>query len=372
MSFRFEKYVEEHVPLVLAMNERLVAGNAPMRFYESPHLSWLPDCGPDNAGVWRQPYVAVEDGTSVRGGYCIKPQLFAVNGDEQEIACWQGPISEGTVDKKYNMLGIAMLSHMQRDYPHLIGWGMSEQLAKIVEAMRWNVVRTSVFMYVNHPQCFLRQARMLRTSSKKRLILDTLAWTGVGSALITARRLSQRLRVKRRTLRHVVEPEFGQWADEIWTEAQSNYALIADRRSGPLNRIFPKDRWPNAVILRVIHDNQTIGWSALRIQKMADDGRFGNMAVGTIMDSLSRVGNECDVIEESIKYLKTLNVDVIVAYYVHAAWTNALRQTGFLEAKNRRFLTLSPKLEKRLGRPLNESLGTLHLTLADGDGPLGY
>src|ERR1700694_4933476 len=107
MGIVLEEFVETHRPAVQQFNRRIAETLEPgMELPEHPALDWLPK-GP-HPRIYQEPFVALEHGVG-RGGYVLKHQEFAVNGEIHRIASYRLPISEGLVDRKYAALGLQFL-----------------------------------------------------------------------------------------------------------------------------------------------------------------------------------------------------------------------------------------------------------------------
>lgn len=375
MSYKYREYRDEHVPLVMRFNERLQKGGSSWKFYEATTPTWLAKSGEGADLVWREFHLMIENEKEVRGTFCMKPQRFLINGQEAMLASWQGPISEGIVDNKYNMLGFLMMRELERRQPRLFAWGVSSSLNSLLERLRWQSIGTPILLDIVHPFQFLRHNAFLRTSRAKRLICDVLALTGAGFAGAKLVQLSWRTQARSKRSRPnytMIEPNFGEWADDLWRQLSDTYKVIADRSSRSLNRQMPTGEWPNATIIHLLEQNSqtTVGWVAVRLRKLESDKRFGDLQVGSVIDCLALPGWESPVIERARRYLKEKGADVIVANMSHQMWISACKSCGFFVIPDRRKLFASPGLTESVGKPLKEWARETHLTLIDGDGPL--
>ena len=71
------------------------------------------------------------------------------------------------------------------------------------------------------------------------------------------------------------------------------------------------------------------------------------------------------------QYLRDRGPDLICANLSHPSWIRAFSHSGFLVVKNRRQFLASKELVALL-EPFEEHRDGIHLTIADGDGPLGF
>ena len=237
--------------------------------------------------------------------------------------------------------------------------------------MRWTEFHTPLALRITKTSRFLRMNRFLRKNRKIGAALDVLAVTGVGTLAVSLAQFGQRVaaggllgsRVK------VTEVDrFGPWADTVWDAARGRYDFVALRDRATMNALLPIDGWPEAAILRIDQDGVTIGWAAMRDTQLKNDGRFGDLRVGSIIDSLALPGHEPSVIAAAARHLQRRGVDVVVANYASPVWIEAFRRSGFLISPKRRILVASPPLAEQLG---GGSSHGMHLTPLDGDGPLG-
>ena len=91
MGIEIVPYTANRVDAVLAFNKRMADGNTGWGWYEHAEDQWLPKR--DGVRVWREHYVAIENGADVRGAYALKPQEWHVNGEPVIVTDWQGPVS---------------------------------------------------------------------------------------------------------------------------------------------------------------------------------------------------------------------------------------------------------------------------------------
>ena len=385
MSITVLPFTEEHIPLVERFNERLGRGGSSWAFYPHPVPKWLPRQGAgappgrprddEPASVWREFFVVLDDAEGeVRGAYCLKPQLFRLQGGDAWLASWQGPVSEGTIDRRFGMVGMLCVRDMLQRNPLQFGLGGTDQIMNLLRQFGWRTTGTSSFIRVLRPRRFLREAEHLRRNRRNRMIADALLWSGTGSVILPALHAGQRLvaggppkaeseRVER----------FGDWADTIWAAARDRYDMIAWRDAASLDALMGRPGGPNPELIRVHRPgrySETIGWAALRIKRMKGDRRFGNMTLGIVLDSLALPGEEAAVTGQILRNLRHRDVDLVFTTYTSAAWQKAFRRAGFIELKNTRTFVVSPDLAERLGSVDRDTAARLHLTPIDADGPV--
>jgi hypothetical protein len=371
MAASIVHYETIHEPLVHAFNARLSSGGSRWRFYESASLDWLATGQSENAQ--RQCFVAIDEGGDVRGAYCLKSQTFLIGGQPLKIANVQGPISEGVVNKRYAMLALHMLRDITRREPAVFLWGGSAVLSGMLVSLAWKPLQGPLLIRILRVNRFLRLNRFLRSSRKVEMALDVLAATGLGEIAIHLTQFCQRAlkaRYPSDSVRATEVARFGTWADDLWESGSPEYEMIAVRDSKTMNALLPSTGWPESVIVRVDDGDEVIGWAAVRDTQFKDDARFGNLRVGSIIDSLARPGRETCVVCAATTFLERRQIDIIVTNYTHAKWIAAFQSRGFFAIRNRRSFTVSPALYEKMGSGQIDA-GSVHLTPLDGDGPHG-
>ncbi len=378
MSITIVQHTDRWREPVEAFNRRLRLGGAEFGWYVDPRPTWLARESPDQR-TWREYWLAVEDGTCVRGAYGLRPQLWEVRGRPVWVTDWQGPVSEGAVSRKYNSLGLRLVRDMLKKRPLLYSWGHGSDTELIVQMLRrmgWLLHPTPFALRVIDGYRFLRLNQHLRESSERRLLLDALAMGGVGPLGVEAlhRAIALRHGGARRGS-YEIEPEFGEWAGEIWHRARDAYAALSARDMGTLQRVMPRehanDEWGAPTRLRVRgRDGEDIGWVAVSARDMRGDARFGEMRVGTLIDYFARPEDAATVVAAGLDHLRESRVDVVIANQSHPAWLRAFAANGFVLLRNRRFFAVSPALREAL-EPFDETQRGLFLTNMDGHGPMG-
>jgi len=373
MAIEVVPYTQDRVEAVVAFNRRMREGRTGWGWYESCEDEWLPPR--PGQRVWREHFLAVEDGSEVRGAYALKPHEWYVHGKPLLVTDWQGPVSEGLLSPKYSALGLRLLRDMLKRRPLLYSWGHGGDEARMLQmlrSLRWQLVGTPFCLRVLHPQRFLRLNRYLRQSARNRLLLDALAVTGIGWLGLTLFQgvLAARSRRSPGLEAEVVE-RFGDWADELWQRSMGCYRLIALRDQATLNAVMPPGGWPPAIRLRVKREGGDIGWAAVMDNQLHDDARFGDLRVGTVIDCLALPEDADDVIAAATRFLATRGVDVLCSNQSHPRWIEAFARSGYVILRNRRYFVASPQLQQAM-EPMEEARRGMHLTNLDGHGPHGF
>ena len=370
MSIEIVSYTPRYATAVRDFNRRLSEGGSRWKFYEDSESDWIPKR--PGQKVWREFFLAVEDGSEVRGAYCLKPQEFLVRGQIRRVASWQAPLSEGTVDKRYSTVALRLIHDLLRREPLFFSWGATEPLPQIFRSMGWFSREAPFCLRILRPFRFLRRNRYLRDSFGRRLVLDALAYSGAGWAGIKGLNAGFDWRHARSSNARAEEvPDFGGWADEIWSRSARHYSLIAVRDAETMNILLPKDGWLKAIRLRVSEGDQVLGWAVVLDNQLKDDKRFGSMRLGTVIDFLAPPEKAFDIISAALRFLEKRGVDMVCANLVNADWVQSFAANGFIVLRDRRFFAVSKALEKEL-EPVEETFSRIHLTLLDGDGPRGF
>src|SRR5439155_12088711 len=124
---------------------------------------------------------------------------------------------------------------------------------------------------------------------------------------------------------------FSSWADDLWNESKSQYALAAVRDSRTLNLLYPSDD-KHFIKLRVTRDGKTVGWAVAGERRK--DPKYGEMRIGSIIDCCAVPGSAVPVIRSAAHALIGAGVDLIVSNQAHRMWQEALKACAFLEAES--------------------------------------
>lgn len=365
MTIRIELFASQHIPAIQALNGRLAAHQVHSGFL-LPESMVAPV--PDRAApVFKDQYLVL-DGEHVRGGFMVQSQKFWIVGQERTIGNCQMPISEGLIDKAYSAIGILMLRHALRVHPQLFALGMGSRqnpFPRMLAAMGWQLTDIPFLFRVCSPGSFLRNIVPLRGTPTRRVLLDTLAATGVGWAGL---RLMQ-LRVPTPPRLAVEEcGAFGDWADEIWDSAKAGLSFGAVRSSQMLNLLYPSGE-THFLRLKITSGPSIAGWAVLLDTQMNKHRYFGDLRVGMIVDTLARPGQHAGVAAAASAYLEGRGVGIIVTNQGHSDWDATFRRCGFLGGPSNYILATSPKLTGAL-QPWPVHQTRLHVNRGDGEGPL--
>lgn len=369
MTIKIVEHSLEYQDRVQAFNRRMKQKGSGWGFYDNPIPQWNPKKGEQS--VWRQYYLAIDEKEEVRGGYCLKRQAFWFGNRAQQIASFQGPVSEGSVDRKYGFVALNMLRDMLSREPSLLAWGGGARVTKLLRTARWWIKYTPLCMKICKPYRFFRRFRMLRTSTTRKWIMDSLAFSGLGCiGLKTLAILEKIAHVAPLEAEYEIEKDRGDWCDNLWLRCRSSYNIVAVRNQETISLLMPVNEWPPVVMLKVTFGNQVVGFAAVLFKSMQDDPRFGSLRVGTIVDSFGMLEHCARIIAAATHFLEQKNVDLIISNQTHPLWLQGFRANGFHLLQGRRMLALSKSLQQQWDSAPS-SLSGLHMTNLDGDGPLG-
>ena len=368
MPNRIVPFTREFEPAVRALNERLRAGGSDWEFPETSSR----DRSDTTDAYYFEDFLVVDDDGNVRGGYILKHQDFSIDQDVTPMANYTLPVSEGIVDRKFGMIGVSMILDAQKREAFLFDLGlgsMEAPSARVMKGVGWSLTPVPFLFRVIRPSNFLRQIRYARSSTTRRLLLDTLAFTGLGwlgNAVVSVVKRHVPAAIKSLAVECVAE--FGSWADEIWEAGRRDYHFTAVRDAETLNALYPPSdaRYHR---LKVSLGGVPVGWALVLNTTMDGHKQFGDMKVGSIADCFAPMQSALAVAYGADRFLSGGGVDLIVSNQSNAAWCAALRKIGYLDGPSNFILTTSKRLSQLIG-PLEEVLSTSHFNRGDGDGPI--
>jgi len=369
-KLRVESFATRHVPALRAFNERLAAGGADWRFPEEPTPEWLPRVA--GSEVFQELFVLVE-GDEVRGAYVLKRQPVALRGEVRQIGNLYMPLSEGTINRAYSLVGARLFSDAMQREPLLFALGMgggNTQVTGLVRALGWPVYPVPFFFKVVNANRFLRQIRYLRTSRLRSRLLDLAAFSGIGWAVAAAAGtvLTRRPRGVGDLRAEEVE-RFGEWTDDLWHSCAGAYSFAAVRTAEVLNRVHPPHR-KGLSRLKVTRAGRAIGFAVLQDEQSLASETLGQMRVGTVVDVLAKPEDAEAVMWLAAQTLEKRRVDLLISNQSHPAWGSALRRAGFIEGPTNCVFAASRQLADLI-KAVDPQGRELHLNRGDGDWPWG-
>jgi hypothetical protein len=362
MPLRFEVFSEQHLPAVLAFNQRMKAGHAASDFL-LPTAVKTSDTRPDNPIQWT--FYVVLDGEFVRGGLLAMDQPGWLNGQEVRAINFQSPLSEGIVDPKYSIVAMQMVKFMQKraDAVFMVGMGSADRpLPKLLVAAGWSVRPVPFLFRVHHAAKFLHELQMLRTTPLKRIAAETARFTGLGALGLAVKQ--RRKGSGPETIRQV--DAWGEWADEIWQccRDKCSFAVKRDRRT--LDCLYPASDARTKILL-IERDGKAVGWSVCFNAPMTNHRHFGNLRVGSILDCLAHPDAMTATAILTDREMASQGADLVVVNHSYGAWVRAFRDAGFLIGPSNYMLATSKRLTEPL-RSVSQGEDRIHVTRGDGDG----
>ena len=356
-------YAEQHTGAVRAFNERMRTGKAPTDFL-------LPESvGPEGSGPVRvTQFVAVEQ-EDVRGGFIELVYPGWVNGSEQIVANYQSPLSEGIHDRRYTLVSLQIIQHIQQRQPYVFMVGMGDPgrpLPRLLRASGWEVFPVPFLFRVQNAARFLREVAPLRVSGIKRSLARVAALTGAGSVASHAwRALSVPAWTAAR--RYTIESidSWGPWVDSVWEQFRSHCSFAVVRDSAMLPVLYPLGS--GRVLGWMIKSGaQPVGWITGLSTQMKNNHYFGNLRVGTVLDCMAPPDALAATAWLAARSLARTGADIVLTNQQHLMLRTAFKQAGFIQASSNYLLAIS----KRLAEASRCSGGhdAIHVTRGDGHG----
>ena len=362
MPLRFEVFGEQHVPAVLAFNQRMTEGHAASDFL-LPTAIKTGRTTPDDPIQWTS-YVVL-DGEFVRGGMLAMDQPGMLNGQEVCATNFQSPLSEGIVDPKYSIVGMQMVKFMQKraDAVFMVGMGSADRpLPTLLAAAGWSVRPVPFLFRVHHAGKFLRELQMLRTSPLKRIAAQTARFTGLGALGLAVQQRQKR--PGQGSIRQVAA--WGDWADEIWQRCRDSCSFAVQRDRRTLASLYPASDVRTKILL-VERGGKAVGWSVCFNAALTTHHHFGNLQVGSVLDCLADADAMVATAILTDREMASRGADLVLVNHSHVAWVRAFRDAGFLAGPSNYMLAMSRRLTELVkGVPHGED--HVHVTRGDGDG----
>jgi hypothetical protein len=374
MAIDIVPYTAEWEPAVRSFNQRLTAQTGPILFqFPERHVNpWIAPPG-DGRRLYSEAFLAIEDGTTVRGGYNLKTQDFLIDGQVLSIGNLGLPLSEGVVDPRYGFLGVQLIRDAVRRQPliYCLGMGGIENpLPRLLRSFKWAVFLVPFLFWFSRPGRCLRQIPRLRSTRVRRLASDLLAitgaaWIGVKLArVVMSRRVPKAERCGSESVAH-----FTGWTDETWASGRADYLVSAVRDATTMESLYGGPGGPNLHILKITRRGTPIGWALVSDSNMKGHRHFGDLRVGSLIDGFARAKDVPAVIGEATLFLEGRGVDLIVSNQSHKAWLDGLKSSGFMNGPSNFVLALSKNLAAIVA-PWETRKSGFHFNRGDGDGPI--
>lgn len=362
MPMRFVPFDDSHVAAVQAFNRRMLAGHADSEFLLAPE----PDRRlrlPDDPIQWTR-YVVL-DGEVVRGGVITMDQPGWIDGRSVRAFNFQSPLSEGIVDPKYTMVAMQIVKFMQKqaEAGYFAGMGSPDRpLPKLLTASGW-LVRPVPFLFrVHRAGNFLRELRLLQSSTVRRIAAGAARLTGLGAVGLSV--MQRRGSSVDGAIRAV--KEWGDWADEIWQSCRvgCSFAVQRDRRT--LESLYPPSD-PRTKILLVERGGSPVGWSVCFNSRLTNHRHFGNLQLASILDCMAQPEAMFATAVLTDREMSSQRADLVVVNHSHSDWVKTFRSAGFLSGPSNYLLAMTRRMtELVIAAP--HGAEHIHVTRGDGDG----
>jgi hypothetical protein len=373
MAVRLEPYANQWIPAVRAFNARIAS--------VAPYALGTGEKDPNalerarERPLWLEELLVVED-EHVRGGVMLQHQDFVVAGERRHVVNIQLPISEGLIERKYAYLGMWILQSVVKRHPLAFAVGMGgvdQPLPKLLTALGWDVALTPFYYSVHRVGRFLREMPMLRRSPARRAAATVAAATGAGWIGVRALlRWTARQAPRAARLNATRVTTWDSWADDVWERlsgaGSAVSSMIGVRSTDVLALLYPPsgDRYH---CFRLQDRGQDVGWVALIVTPMRDSDKFGNLAVGTLLDGVVLPGYELAAVRAARRQFDELGAGLSLANHTHVTWQRAFRDAGYLSGPSNYVLARSKALTQAV-RQAADGDARMHITRGDGDGRL--
>jgi hypothetical protein len=323
-------------------------------------------------------YIAKDKDGEVRGGYYFKNQEYYLNKETIEIVFMQLPLSEGIINKNYKQVGPMIFEDMEerRNLVFVLGMGgFQYPLPKRLKKNGWFMYLVPFYFFINKPNAFLNDFEYLNTIKKsfsKKILINIVKVLGLLhvfaflSATYTA--IYKLLKYKKYNGVNVeIIEEFSAFTDELWEKNKFFYSIIAKRDQHVLNQLYPKTS-NKFHKLKITKKGVCIGWVVLLCTKMENDKYFGNLKLGTLIDAFSKPDDAELLINQSVRYLKKINADLIVVNHTNISWGNHFKKNGFIKGPSNFIFGISKRIKEYYKDKID--FETSFLMRGDGDGPI--
>lgn len=371
MSLKILLYSKENENEVVAFNRRLKDGNASFSFPEIYKSNRWPRID-DGRKIYEDYYLVIENDVTVRGGYILKSQEFILNDNEVTIGNIQLPLSEGAVNKAFNIIGIKIVKDALEKQPLLYALGMGgsdKQFPRLLQSLGWSLDEIPFYFKIIHPKIFFRNIKIIRKTTIRKILFDIIAYSGLGWIGFKCFDIfKKRGKIYGKNTFYEEVHSFGEWADELWQKVKDNFIFCSVRDKQTLNILYPNDN-SKFIRLRVTIENKIEGWLLLLVTSMSNHQYFGDMRVGSIIDCLATVGKATEIMAAAEKYLRQKNVDLIISNQAYFAYEAAFIKNGYLRGPSNFIFATSRKLTESLNL-IESPLNKMHINRGDGDGPM--
>jgi hypothetical protein len=322
--------------------------------------------------VWEESFVAVAE-REVCGGYILKHQQFFLGGRSLDVGSLQLPVSLGEVDSEFGHVSVALLFDAIRRSPRLYSLGLGSEetkFARLLAAARWRHLTVPFNFTVKAPNRFARNIRLPAGRAAVEGALRLLGHARLAGLAFRGRRAlapSRRKRSRPPSVRWREQPDFEEFADELFAANVKEYGFVADRSLRALRRLYPAEE-ERYLRLAVEKDGRFVGWALVLDTQMSGDKYFGEMRVGSIADCFAAPDDAYAVVSAADEFLSQRGVDLVVSTQLHPRWREALTAAGYESGPSNFFFYFSEDLAAELDASPDWEQKT-HLNRGDGEGP---
>ena len=368
MALIIKTFEKIHISLVKEFNGRIKSKKIYKGgiFPESNIPTWTKK--EENSNYYQEYFLAFYD-NAVRGGYILKHIDFIINKKLIKISHLGLPLSEGIVNSKYAFIGIELNIDAAKRSPNLFAMGMggySEKLPQLLKKMKWKLTEVPFHFTILNSKNFLLNISYLRKNRFIKIILNIIAFSGIGNLAINSFFRKKKKKFDYEGLSFKKIEKFDEKFDSLWKEVNHFYYLIAVRDRKILNKLYGIKRFNK---LEVYEKGNFIGWVIVLNTKMHNHKQFGDMQVGSIVDCLSSPSNAIKIINCATEYLIKRKADIIVLNHANKDWNKALKLLGYFEGPSNYLFAPAPELAKKL-EPFDLKKDDFFITRGDGDGPI--
>jgi len=351
MTIRVRRYEPRDFEAVTALNARLEAHGVRDRVWpEAPDQPSLSRGDP----LSQEMYVAV-DGDAARGGVWLHEHDFHLGGAPITAGWLKYPVAESLIDRGFAGVPAALIVALMRRQPNLMALGMGSAgspLARLLVALRWRLEEVPFYITPVRPARVLRGLPAIQRRTPVAAAAAAVALSGLGKVggftLEAVRRF--RTRAALRGCSVSVEPTFGGWAADIWSQHVARYGFVARRDPSMLNHMYGRaGSWLSR--LRVARDGRDIGWVCTTLIDLAERNphpAFGSLRVGQLADAFGDPADAMAIFALGLRHLEQQGADIVFSNQSHPAWGDALRTLAFVRAPGNCFLATSASLHTRL------------------------
>lgn len=365
-NFEIRPFKNENIKKVKEFNGRLKSKGQSSMFPDNPVPYMYPK--ENNNELYREYYLCIEDNKTVVGAYILQNQVFFINGKYQNLADFMLPISEGSINKNYNFVGLIIQNNALKKQPNLFALGMGGEKNKIYQihkANKWRFFNIPFLFRIINFSSFIKNIKYFQNRKKLYFLLKILKKTLIIDLIVIIYNFFIDLKINKKFGEYSEIQKFSDWSNDIWNKSKTQYDLIAKRDCNNLNVLYANNK--NLIRLKIKKGHQTYGWCILKKSKLKNHNHFGDMQLGTIIDFLSLPKYEKNVVQAALYYFKENKVDLIVTNQANKKFINILQNYGFFKGPSNFDFAVSKSLS---GELQNSNANKFHINRGDGDGPI--